>query len=407
MQYLSAFARTAASLLTVFILSAPSWAENLLLNPGAEQGKGDYPSVWSRAMIAADGLRMARSTDEHKGGKAALMIVNDHDYDKEVANNWMQSLQNVPRGAALRVSASIRTQDADSANVCLQCWDVTGEKMLAFASTPVIRGDQDWIHVASDPMIVPDGTKSIFVRAALGGKGKVWFDDLEVSSEDGAISAGGQGDPVENADKPNTTASIESELPKDLPGRIVKRLPINKDCMVLAYIPDWQHGNVDNIAVANNDGGVRALFAWKPLEKSVIEAANRRIYLAVYSRKTTSVGDPSEITVSPISINWPELTSWKSQPKLDETTKPVSAKLTPGEGWKLFDITPLMQKSATANQHGVMLKFKEEKQSGEKQNWSGYDIVTRETLGEWKNRHPQLLVVEGVADAGPEASSKK
>src|SRR3954462_11208016 len=152
MFHVTAIARLIAFVVAAVVVSPTVWAENLLLNPGAEQGKGDNPSVWDRASVAADGLKMERNTTVVKEGKASLMIANDHKYDKPVANNWMQSLQKVPHGVALRVAAEIRTRDADSANVCVQCWDITGEKMLAFGSTPVIRGDQEWIRVTSDPV---------------------------------------------------------------------------------------------------------------------------------------------------------------------------------------------------------------------------------------------------------------
>ena len=46
-------------------------------------------------------------------------------------------------------------------------------------------------------------------------------------------------------------------LSRMIDGQIVEVSPITKDCMVLSYLPDWAHGNVDNIGVANNDGGVR------------------------------------------------------------------------------------------------------------------------------------------------------
>ena len=73
---------------------------------------------------------------------------------------------------------------------------------------------------------------------------------------------------------------------KNLPGKLIERVPISKDCMVLAYLKEWSHGEVDNIAVANNDGGVRTLLAWKPLPAKTTEGPNRRVYLAVYWRKT-------------------------------------------------------------------------------------------------------------------------
>src|ERR1700729_4347081 len=101
MCHLSSPCRFASFLIAVFAFSATTSAENLLLNPGIEPGKGVNPSIWERAMVPAEGLSMERVTEGAKNGEAALMISNDHQYDKEVANNWMQSLQKVPIGAAL------------------------------------------------------------------------------------------------------------------------------------------------------------------------------------------------------------------------------------------------------------------------------------------------------------------
>jgi hypothetical protein len=392
----TAAARVLALVVAALAASQTIWAENLLLNPGAEQGKGENPSLWERASVAADGLKMVRTGETVKSGKESLMIANDHKYDKPVANNWMQSLQKVPHGAALRVAAAIRTRDADSANVCLQCWDVTGEKMLAFGTTPVIRGDQDWIRVTSNPVIVPAATASIIIRAALLGTGTVWFDDLEVTPERQANLDNQAADASADSSESDSPKASESDLLKKLPGKLIERVPITKDCMVLAYLKEWSHGEVDNIAVANNDGGVRTLLAWKPLPAKTTEGPNRRVYLAVYSRKTTDGKDPSEIVVSPISTKWPERTSWETQPKIDPAVDAVNIKVKfePGNGWKLIDITPMLRKKSSANQFGLMLKFKDENQSAEKHNWSGYELVSREGLGEGRNRHPQLLVVE-------------
>jgi hypothetical protein len=401
----AAIGRFALAVAIVIGLSTTARADNLLLNPGAEQGKRDKPSVWAEAAIAAEGLRMERSTDHVKSGKASLMIANSHEYEQPTANNWTQSLQEVPRGRTLRLSAAIRTEDADSANVCLQCWDVSGQNMLAFASTPVIRGDQDWIHVTSDPIVVPAGTASVVVRAALTGVGKVWFDDLEVSSEPTSATVGGDAAAGSAEQAAGSLTTAEPELPKNLLGRVIERTPVIKDCMVLSYIPDWQYGNVDNIAVANNDGGVRTLLAWKPLDPHATEGDECRAYLAIYSRKTTVAKKASDIVVAPLGQQWPELTSWKSQPKLDEAVEVVTAKFEPGEGWKLFDITPLLAKSK-ANEFGVMLKFKDEDMSGSKQDWSGYEFVSREGLGEGEKRHPQVIVVEVPAKQIVDKSSK-
>ena len=65
--------------------------------------------------------------------------------------------------------------------------------------------------------------------------------------------------------------------------------------MILAYLPRWNHGNVDNIAVANNDGGVQTLLAWEQPSSAEIAQADLRFLLAIYSRKTTLHGKPAPI----------------------------------------------------------------------------------------------------------------
>ena len=91
-----------------------------------------------------------------------------------------------------------------------------------------------------------------------------WFDDLEVTSEeqpsDDNPTPGSSDDSTSDSSK-----ASETDLTKKLPGKIIERVPIIKDCMVLAYLKEWQHGEVDNIGITHNDGGVRTLLAWKPL----------------------------------------------------------------------------------------------------------------------------------------------
>lgn len=67
----------------------------------------------------------------------------------------------------------------------------------------------------------------------------------------------------------------------------------------------------------------------------------------------------------------------------------------PGDCWKLFDVTSLVRKQATAPQpsHGAVLRFPENR-GKERTEWSGYAFVSREALGEWESYRPALLVVD-------------
>jgi len=361
---------------------------NLLLNPGAEDGKGDQPSVWFAARVPAEGLKMYRDFGQFHSGKASLAISCTAEYKEPVANNWAQQVQETPKGKVVTLTAFIRTEDADGANVCVQCWDVKGENMLAFASTPEFRGDQDWIRASASPVQVPDGTAFIIVRAVLGGRGKAWFDDISLVETQAPSAA-------------KKTQAVEAGLGVVPPSRglaeavkgIVRLTRMTKDCMVLSYMGDWNHGTVDNVAVANNDGGVRTLFEWDYAQE-IAPKQPRKYILAAYSRKTTSgrvSGQMPRVEAYEILSDWPERTSWKTQPKYAE--KPfASFQFTGEKGWKLFDVTDFVRKAKGGGTHGMMLRFDTEDKSAD--DWSGYAFVSREGTGEWEEYRPVLLTVE-------------
>lgn len=373
-------------------------ARNLLLNPGVESGRGDAPSVWVAASGPArpDGPRMTRTTERPHSGRAALAIAYDGPKaDTPAAFNWAQPLAEAPVGRTLRLRAWIKSEAADAANVCLQCWDERDE-MLAFVSTPVFRGDQDWVEARSGPVVVPPGTARVVVRAALTGRGKVWFDDLAVL-EEGEPSPSNYIKRLTEADirrLNGAPSAVDEALARAVDGRIVRALPVAKDGTILSYLPAWDHGRVDWIAVANNNGGhrggVRALIGLPPVEGEDGDEG-RRFLLALYSRKTTVGDDASPVEAVALTSGWAESTSWDEAP--DAAPSPfASSVLTPGEGWKLFDVTPLLRSRADSKSkpHGLMLRFARE-DVGPGGNWSGYEFVSREGQ---PGRRPMLLVVE-------------
>jgi RNA polymerase sigma factor (sigma-70 family) len=198
--------------------------------------------------------------------------------------------------------------------------------------------------------------------------------------------------------EPNETQSIavSLDLVKIVPAPIVRAIPVTKDCMILSYIADWAHGNVDNIGVANNQGGVRTLIDWSDIPPEVAAAPERRFLLALYARDTNTSPRAGPIHAFAISEDWPELTSWKTQPAY-ELDPAATYRFEPGPGWKLFDVTPVVREQAKPGRkgHGVLLRFLSEDFAERRADWSGYSFVSREGTGEWAQRHPVLLVVEG------------
>jgi hypothetical protein len=168
--------------------------------------------------------------------------------------------------------------------------------------------------------------------------------------------------------------------------------------MVLAYLPDWNFGNVDNIGIGNNDGGVRTLIDWQAVPPDEATSSDRRFLLALYSRKTISHPPAGKIHAFEILEKWSERTSWKTQPKYAVESAAEYA-FKPGEGWKLFDITPLIRARAKAGRasHGVLLRFLNEDVSDQtREIFSDYKLVSREGADEWSSRRPVLLVVKAA-----------
>ena len=362
----------------------PLYGSDLLLNGGAEQGKDERPSAWYEAKVAAPGLKMWRDAAAPHGGKWSLAISNTHDYPEPVSNNWAQSLQSVPVGKTLVLAAHVRAEGAEAANMCVQCWDESG-KLLAYASTPVFRGDQEWTAAKAGPVVVPQGTTRVAVRAALTGKGAAWFDDLSVEVVG----------PAEPTPPPQLPANgVTPELAALAPGEVVGVLPVTKDVMVLSYMPDWAHGSLDNLGVGNNEGGVRLLLDWAQPEQP--EAAKNRYVLALYARKSYAPPDavPGEepLRLVPIPGKWNEGMSWKTQPPVAEAAG-VEAVLPPGEGWKLIDLTDLVRERARpgAEVNGVMLRYTyEDRAPG---SHTGFGFVSREAIHDQAARRPVVLVV--------------
>ncbi|HEX8522855.1 MAG TPA: DNRLRE domain-containing protein [Tepidisphaeraceae bacterium] len=359
----------------------------LLNNGGAEQGKKGEPSLWSAASVPADGLKLARDEQEKHSGSYSLMIENRHTYDQQVSNNWAQDINTPPTGKSLRLSGWIKTADADAANICLQCWDTTGEKLLAIASTSVVKGDQDWTRLTTRPVAVPQATAVITVRAALTGKGKAWFDDIEVTE----VGDAGAATPAQVQTPPPTPQAAPQTNPVPLAhvvqGKIVDQLPVSQDAMIISYIPLGEYPALDYFAVANNEQGVRGLIRWNKVPAS---ANGKKFLLALYSSETTEAADPGSVEVHEVTSEWSDSVSWKEMPKFSQDVV-SSTPFSKGIGWKVFDVTDVVKKQMSQEQpRGVMLKFADETKHAPG-GWSGYQFISRERGGPLA---PVLLVVE-------------
>lgn len=346
---------------------------DILQNGGAEQIVEDRPVAWYAANRPSSTLRMWLDTEHAHSGKACLAISNDSVYDRPTSNTWAQKVGFVPAGKTVRLGGFIRTEGAEAANICLQCWGPAEQRMIGYASTSVFRGTHEWTYAQAPEVVVPPGTSSMVVCAALTGKGRAFFDDLSLQII---------GEP----------AAGDSDLDAKAKGRILRILPIVKDSLILAYMPSWSHGDVDNIAVANNGGGVRTLLAWQDPTPQEVSQSRLQFLLAMCVRDVRLRTDPGPVQMHEILEDWNEIIGWEKRPRFAD--EPVARfPLSPDKGWMIFDVTSIVRAWARTNQphFGVVLRFAQESLD---KDWSDCQFVSREGIGEWENRRPVLLVVD-------------
>jgi RNA polymerase sigma factor (sigma-70 family) len=247
----------------------------------------------------------------------------------------------------------------------------------------VIRRDIVEARLQS-PSITPRGTEAIFKPAAAIAAAPT------TPSKDPA-------QPPSN-ESPGATQSVlvTPELAKIVADPIVRATHLSKDCMILSYLPDWAFGNVDNIGIGNNGGGVRTLLDWPEIPQQEADAPDRRFVVALYARQTISHPPAGRIHAFAIHADWSELTSWKTKPAYDPNPA-ISSRFVPGTGWKLFDVTPIVRQDAKAGRkgNGALLRFLNEDFAPRgDENFSDYKFVSREGAGEWADRRPLLLIIK-------------
>jgi hypothetical protein len=393
--------------------------KELLKNCGIEQSSGDLPAEWYPCYDPARDARFERSIDHYYSAPASLAITDGPADGQRVSNNWAQRIEKPPKGRTVRLTARVRTEGAAATNVCVQAWDgaAASSTMVAFESTPVLRGDNGWTFIESRPLVLPHSTELVVVRAALTGAGKAWFDDIHLvvddAAGDGALVSAPPGMPAGAASAPdrNTPGLPEQSVPKEVArlvsGRVVRASALVKDATVIAYLPDWAHNHVDWFAICDGGfgreapvpgGGVRALLEWAPPLEQDLELPERRFWLAIYAQRAPAAAT-GPVLVYPVLTPWPETTSWKTQPAYaDEPSTEVH--LSPENGWKFIDVTRAVRASARApgEFHGVLLRFGNEEHVFPKA--STFEFKSREAEGDAARRRPLLLVVDPLPNAG-------
>jgi len=353
----------------------PPRKDNYITNPGAENGKDELVSFWNKAIIEIEGLKLYRQTNDAHSGRAALAISNSHRYDKQVTNSWVQDIPNFPAGKSVRLSGYIQGEFAEKAFLAIECLGPNGSVLTRTSTDAIGFYNTGWVLVLSKAVTIPQETLVVRIRASLTGTGKAAFDDLKLAEFEPPI------EPV-----------VDDELKSLVDGEIVNVYPINKDSLIMAYLPQWCHGRANYTAISNCYGGARVLLNWPDISGEDLENSDYRFVVALYSYETAYQPPVGSMVIHKITEPWSELSSWQTRPEIAKG--PVTkTEFTEGQGWKFFDVTALIRKQTKAGgeNYGIEIRFIDERVPA----WSGYKFVSRESKPEKVSLRPKLLVITG------------
>jgi hypothetical protein len=154
----------------------------LFHNSSFEEGELDFPYYWKREVENWWGAELVWDKNQSRGGEASIFIGNRNWFNLET-KSWCQDIWNVPLDEHVILCGFIKTEGLSSwgrVQICIQCLDSEG-RVIASSTTYHARfsGNHDWTEVGTD-IVVPPETSHMKVICSLRGKGKVWFDDINL-----------------------------------------------------------------------------------------------------------------------------------------------------------------------------------------------------------------------------------
>ncbi len=186
-------------------------SDNILLNPGCEEGK-EYPLHWREGGEVA-GVEYIWDREKGCEGKASLCLHKTAKRYVPIAG-WYQAVVREGESPSLEISAQVRAEEVSKAVVDVAFLDSNGKRIsYQWASYIGSRNaddppaDHDW-KAYSGLVSIPEGTERIEVWLQIYGPGKVWFDDVRAVYSDAAAPPP---EKKKRAPKEDEFAGIESE----------------------------------------------------------------------------------------------------------------------------------------------------------------------------------------------------
>lgn len=173
------------------------YTKNILQDPNFE--KANFEN-WSKANDDFEGVSIFFDNIVKREGKYSLCITSKESHfvlGEKVVYFVYQRLENIPYDKKLILNVRMKTEsfestpkdssnnlilqkEADwSAFVTLELYD-RKDSLLTITNTDVIEGTTDWTHYTAWIRTQNKNSKYLLIKCALEGKGRVWFDNLEL-----------------------------------------------------------------------------------------------------------------------------------------------------------------------------------------------------------------------------------
>lgn len=155
------------------------FTKNILLNASFEEPGFNH---WIKANDFFAGVNLEYSDENYKDGRKSFLISSDEKFfemSEPVSIFIYQKFENVPFDKKLIFNSFIKTENADAAFISLELYDQR-DSLLTVTNTDLIEGTTDWTYYTTWIRTQNENIAYLLVKCALEGKGKVWFDKLEL-----------------------------------------------------------------------------------------------------------------------------------------------------------------------------------------------------------------------------------
>ncbi|HUT22993.1 MAG TPA: permease prefix domain 1-containing protein [Sumerlaeia bacterium] len=197
---------------------------------------------------------------------------------------------------------------------------------------------------------------------------------------------------------PRPVGTVEPTLAAIVDGKISDVVPIVKDTVVRSQSYGSGYDNMTHMEVMDFGGGAHTLVQWRSVpDRDPSRPDDCRFLLALYAWHVTKRDESGPIRGYEAVESWLEKSPLRLEEQPEFAAEPVGVYELYDDGkagWRLFDVTPLVQSQIQRGRagHGFMLRF--DRGDVASAFRSGYTFLTREAQGTWAPFRPVLLVVE-------------